>query len=127
MANTLTKLDIHLTFHIKHNGPTLRHNDIPRIHEYIGGIVRSMGGSAIAIGGVNDHVHILLTLPKTLSMSEMVKTIKAFSVSPSLIEPTTKYIRNQEEHHRVHTFKEEYLKILQGYGITYDERYVFDD
>ncbi len=51
----------------------------------------------------------------------------AFSVSPSLIEPTSKYIRNQEEHHRVHTFKEEYLKILQGYGITYDERYVFDD
>lgn len=151
MANTLTKLDIHLTFLIKHNGPTIRHNDISRLHEYIGGIVRSMGGSAIAIGGVNDHVHILLTLPKTISMSEMVKTIKArsstwiktidpvyshfawqegygaFSVSPSLIEPTAKYIRNQEEHHRVHTFKEEYLKILQGYGITYDERYVFDD
>ena len=98
-----------------------------------------------------DHIHILASLPKNMCVSEFVKTIKvnsskwmktinhyytrfawqlgfgAFSVSPSILDNTIRYIKNQAEHHRVKTFQEEYKMILDAYGIEYDERYIFAD
>ena len=105
-------------------------------------------GILIEIGGMPDHVHVLTSLPKTMALSDFVRTIKAessrwikglnpyysrfswqdgygaFSVSASLIPKVVEYIRNQESHHKVKTFMEEYKAFLQAYGIDYDERYL---
>jgi len=151
MASTLVKIDIHLIFHIKSTGIKMRTEDLDRIFPYIGGIIKSMGGLPIEIGGMPDHVHILTSLPKTMTLTDFVRTIKAncskwmksmdayydaftwqegygaFSVSPSLIDKTVQYIRCQAEHHRKRTFREEYKLFLEAYGIQYDERYAFGD
>ena len=151
MASTLVKNDIHIIFHVKSTGIVMREKDLSRIFSYIGGVIRSVGGIPIEIGGVVNHVHILTSLPKTKSLSDFVRIIKtesslwmknidqyydkfswqdgygAFSISPNQINRTINYIRNQKEHHKTMTFQSEYKSFLDGYGIKYDERYIFDD
>ena len=151
MASTLVKIDIHLIFHVKNTGIKLRESDLDRIFSYIGGIIKGQGELPIAIGGRPDHIHILTSIPKTMSLADFVRVIKAesskwikkiapsydnfswqngygaFSVSPSLLEKTTAYIINQEKHHKKLSFKEEYKKFLDAYHIEYDEQYVFID
>jgi len=129
----------------------MRSEDLARIFAYIGGIIKSLGEIPLEVGGQSDHIHILTSLPKTMPLTEFVRTIKAnsskwmkgldasydhfvwqegygaFSVSPSLIEKTVRYIRNQEEHHKKHSFQDEYKLFLEAYGISFDERYVFGD
>ena len=151
MASTLVKINVHLVFHVKSTGIKMREEDLGRVFSYIGGIIRNIGGAPIQIGGMADHVHILSSLPKTLSLADFVRTIKAdsskwiktlddyyqtfawqegygsFSVSPSLLNKTIKYIQGQVEHHKKRTFIEEYKLFLEAYGIDYDERYAFKD
>ena len=151
MASTLVKNDIHLIFHTKSQGVKIRESDLDQIHAYLGGIIRNIGGIPIIVGGINDHVHILTSLPKTMALTDFVRTVKAnsstwikqqdnhyaqfawqegygaFSVSPSLIDKTVNYIRNQAEHHMRHTFREEYKLFLDASGIQYDERYAFEE
>ena len=129
----------------------MHEDDLPRIFAYIGGVINGVNGLPIAVGGRPDHIHILASLPKTMSLADFIRAIKAdsskwikklrddyasfewqegygaFSVSPSLIDKTVNYIRGQEEHHRKRSFQEEYRLFLEAYGIQYDERYVFDD
>ena len=151
MANTYTQLYTHVVFHTKSTGIVIRDEDLNRVFEYIGGIIRSEGSIPIAVGGVADHIHILMTLPKTIAMSDFVRVIKAksskwlktvdayyepfqwqegygaFSVSPSLMARTTRYIFGQAEHHKTKTYHDEYCDTLKAYGIKYDERYAFGD
>ena len=151
MGSSLVKIDVHLVFHIKTTSPKLQPDDFERIWLYIGGIIRNIGGIVIQIGGVSDHIHILSSLPKNMTIADFVRTIKiesskwiktindkyqsfawqngygAFSVSPSIIPNVMEYIKNQSEHHRVKTFEDEYRAILDAYGIEFDERYVFND
>ena len=151
MANTYTQLNIHIVFHTKSTGIIMRDEDLERVFQYIGGIIRDESAISFAVGGVADHIHILTTLPKTIALSDFVRSIKAksskwlktvdeyyeffqwqegygaFSVSPSLMERTTKYILTQAEHHKTHTYCEEYRTILEGYGVEFDERYAFGD
>ena len=129
----------------------MRNEDLPRIFSYIAGIIKGLGGMPIEIGGVKDHVHILASMPKTMSLAEFVRSIKidsnkwiksldrsyipftwqdgygAFSISASQVEKTTQYIQKQAEHHTKHSFNEEYKMFLDAYGIQYDERYAFGD
>ena len=105
---------------------------------------------AIEIGGVTDHVHLLLSLPSTISVAKALQLIKggsskwvhetfpehrlfgwqvkygAFAVSVSLLEKTIQYIRKQEEHHRKLTFQEEFVALLQKHRIAYDDRYLWE-
>lgn len=151
MGSSLVKIVAHIIFHVKTTSPIIATDDLEPLFKYINGIITNIGGVLVQIGGVSDHIHILSTLPKNMSISEFVKTIKvdsskwmktvdrkyqtfswqsgygAFSVSPSVIIKTTEYIRNQMEHHRVKTFQEEYKMFLDAYGIEHDERYVFSD
>lgn len=151
MASTLVKNDIHLTFHVKSTSVKIQEADLGRLFSYVGGIIQSINGVATEVGGMPDHLHILCSLPKTISLADFVRIIKAesskwmkqldrtymgfewqegygaFSVSPSLIEKTVKYIRNQAEHHKRTSFREEYQAFLQACGISYDERYAFGD
>ena len=79
MASTLVKTIIHLVFHVKSTSVKIREEDLERVFPYIGGIIRNLGGASIQIGGMPDHVHILASLPKTMSLSDFVRTIKAQS------------------------------------------------
>ena len=151
MANTYTQLYTHIVFHTKSTGIVMRDEDLGRVFKYIGGIIRSEGSIPFAVGGVVDHIHILMTLPKTVTMSDFVRVIKAksskwlksvdscyesfqwqegygaFSVSPSVMERTKNYIFGQAEHHKTKSYHDEYCETLDAYGIKYDERYAFGD
>lgn len=129
----------------------MRTEDLGRIFSYVGGIINGIGGIPMEVGGVENHIHILATLPKIMSLSDFVRVIKtdssrwikkidsyysrfswqegygAFSVSSTVVDKTANYIRNQARHHKRKTFREEYKLFLDAYGIEYDERYAFDD
>jgi putative transposase len=116
----------------------------------MGGIARQNGMEAIEIGGMPDHVHILLSLPPTLSIAKALQLIKggsskwvhetfpgewrfawqvkyaAFSVSVSVLDRIVKYIRNQEAHRRQMSFQEEFLAPCKKHRIAYDERYLWE-
>ena len=151
MASTLTKIYIHLIFHIKTTSVKIRVNDLQRLFVYVGGIIKNHDGIPVAIGGIEDHMHILFALPKTSAVSEFARIVKAnssrwiksidkfysnfewqegygaFSVSPTLIDKTTDYVLNQAKHHAKRTFIDEYKLFLNAYGIKYDEHYAFSD
>ena len=151
MANTYTQLYTHIVFHTKSTCITMREADLERVFQFIGGIIREEGAIPFAVGGVDDHIHILTTLPKTIALKDFVRAIKAksskwlktvdsyyesfqwqegygaFSVSPSLLERTKKYIFTQAEHHKSKSYHDEYCETLDAYGIKYDERYAFCD
>jgi REP element-mobilizing transposase RayT len=120
-----------------------------RLWPFLGGIARQNDMKAIEIGGAEDHVHILLSLPSTMAISKALQLMKggsskwihgtfpeqrlfawqeeygAFSVSVSQLDKTIDYIRGQEAHHRKMTFQEEFLALLKKHRIEYDERYLW--
>jgi REP element-mobilizing transposase RayT len=119
-----------------------------RLHEYIGGTVRGIDGAPLQVGGVDDHVHMLLGLKATQCIADIIREIKkastswvrdeigdrsfhwqdgygAFTVSRSNLLKVADYIRTQEEHHRKRTFRDEYAAFLNHHGITYDERHLW--
>jgi REP element-mobilizing transposase RayT len=140
---------MHYIFSTKNRQKTITPDLEERLWPYLGGIARENKMKALAIGGIEDHAHLLLSLPSTLSIAKAIQLIKggsskwvtetfpshrgfewqegygAFSVSISHIQNTVAYINDQKEHHRQQTFEEEYLAILKKHGIEYDERYVF--
>jgi len=121
-----------------------------RLWPFMAGIGRQNGITATAIGGVEDHVHMLLSLPATIPVSKAMQLIQggsskwihetfpdqrlftwqekygAFSVSVSQLDTIARYIKNQKEHHRRRSFWEEFLMLLKRHGIQYDERYLWD-
>jgi REP element-mobilizing transposase RayT len=151
MANTMVKNYMHLIFHIKSTSVQMQQGDLPRIFAYIGGIIKELGGIPFIVGGMPDHVHLLITLPKNMTLvdlaritkaksSRWIKTISsdyctfawqdgygAFSVSPSILEKTVDYIKNQERHHQKKSYQDEYKAFLEAYKIPYDEKYIFND
>lgn len=150
MANTYTKLNIHIVFHVKSTGICIKYEDLPEVFAYIGGIIRNVGGYPITIGGIENHIHILATMPKTMSVSEFVQKIKAnssrwiktldnyyesfawqegfgaFCVSPSLLKKTIRYIETQEKHHHEESVRDEFIRFLKVNGIEFDERYLIN-
>ena len=151
MANSLVKIDIHIIFHIKSTSIQMRQDDLSRIFTYIGGILKELGSVPIIVGGITNHIHILTTLPSNITLSDMMRTTKAkscrwiktltpeyaafawqdgygaFSVCPSILDKVINYIRNQEKHHRVKSFEDEYLSLLNAYQIPYDNNHIFND
>ena len=150
MPQSLSKVIIHIIFSTKDRHPWLDANVLPRMHAYLATICRDAGVGAFRVGGVADHVHLVTTLPRTLSQADMLEGLKkksskwikglapdyhhfywqrgygAFSVSPSQLDVLLEYVENQEEHHRSRTFQEEYREFLRKHGVEYDERYVWD-
>ena len=149
MANTYTSLHYHVIFSTK-NRELLIHQDIEqRVWSYLGGISRENDMKALLVGGIENHLYLLLGLPAALSVSKALQLIKggssgwmkenlpgmgslawqdgyaAFTVSKSQVPEVEEYIRGQREHHRVRTFEEEYRTFLDRREIDYDEEYVF--
>ena len=150
MTNTYTSLHYHLVFSTKHRYPWITSDIEERIWAYLGGIAREHKMKAIHVGGMEDHAHILLGTPPTMTISKAAQLVKggsskwihdtfptlqafgwqdgygAFSVSKSGLDAVIDYIQNQREHHRDLTFKTEFLTLLQRHEVEYDERYLWD-
>lgn len=148
MPSTHLSLHFHIVFSTKGRHPFIDAAWRARLHEYLGGLVRAADGIPEAIGGTADHVHLLVGLKATHTLSAFVQDIKqtssrwihetigvknspwqqgygAFTVSESNREAAKEYIAKQEEHHRTKSFQEEYLAFLQKHGVQYDERYLW--
>jgi putative transposase len=139
----------HCVFSTKDRRPFITPELRERLWPFLGGIARQNKMKAVEIGGVADHIHILLSLPSTMPISKAMQLIKggsskwmhesfpdrrlfawqeeygAFSVSISQLDTIIAYIKNQEEHHRKMTFQEELLKLLKRHQIEFDERYLW--
>ena len=140
----------HCVFSTKERRPFITPALRERLWPFLGGIARQNKMTAIEIGGVADHVHVLLSLPSTMSIAKALQLIKggsskwvhetfpeqrlfgwqekygAFSVSVSQLTKIVQYIKGQEEHHRTTTFQEEFLALLQKHQIAYDERHLWE-
>jgi REP element-mobilizing transposase RayT len=150
MPHTYSYLAYHIVFSTKGRAQSINRELASNLHAYIGGIVREEGGVPVIINGVPDHVHLLVILPASISIANLLRVVKtnsskwihqkwpdhssfgwqagygAFSVSRSVMDKTEKYIFQQEEHHRKMTFQEEFLMLLKQHNIEYDERYIWD-
>jgi len=151
MSQSLSKLYVHLIFHIKGSEVSIKNEDKNDLFAYIGAIIKDNESIPIIINGTEDHVHILCIMSKNIALSKLIEEIKrhssrwiksrgtdyklfawqggysGFSVSQSLHDKTKMYIENQEVHHKKMTFKEELIAFLIEYGIEYDERYLWTD
>ncbi len=147
MPSTHVSLHYHLIWSTKIRQPMIREAWQERLHAFLGGAVRTVGGVPLAVGGMCDHVHLLIGLRATHTLSEVVRDIKhsssqwvhetlkehgfawqdgygAFTVSASQIATVKEYIGRQVEHHRKLTFQDEYRSFLQQSGVDYDERFL---
>lgn len=150
MANTYSQLYIHIVFAVKARQNLISADWKEEVYKYITGIVTSKEQKLIAINGMPDHVHILIGLKPDKSISDLVRDIKAnsskfindknwingkfewqtgfgaFSYSHSQLTNVINYIRNQEEHHKTKTFKEEYIEFLKLFNVDFKNEYLFD-
>ena len=149
MPQSLCKNYIHLVFSTKRRQNLISEGIQDEFFRYLCGIVNNIGCLAIVAGGIENHVHILFELARTMALSVAVKKIKtnsskwirsvggvfdfdwqdgyaAFSVGQSNVEPVRKYILNQKEHHKDEDYQNELKRYFQIYKIDYDERYVWD-
>src|SRR5262245_41641611 len=150
MPQSLAAVYMHIVFSTKHRQPLIADDVAPRLHAYLGGIVRNHGGIAVEVGGMPDHVHMLVSLGRTTSVAELVGVVKAnstnwvhatfprltefcwqagygaFSVSVSNLDAVIQYIRNQSEHHQSMSFQDELREMWRRHRIEWDERYVWD-
>jgi REP element-mobilizing transposase RayT len=146
MGSTFFSLHYHVVFSTKHRRPLLRDEGLARMHSYLGGIIRGMNGVAEIVGGVADHVHMLLSLRPVHCLADVMRDLKkestnwakaeldrsfswqegyaAFTVSPTATEAVRKYIANQEAHHAKRSFVDELKELLNSAGIEYDEKYL---
>jgi len=138
----------HIVFGTKGRLPMISQDIRPRFHEYLGGIVRGLGGIAIAIGGIDDHVHLLIKLKPTINFADFMRDLKSssskwakengvrkfawqrrygsFTVSESQVERVRKYVLEQERHHSRVNFKSEFEALLSSHNITIDD-FVWQD
>jgi len=143
--HSFISVHVHCVWTTKNRDPSLHSKLRERLWRYLGGIARENKMKALAIGGAADHVHIVLSLPATLSVAKMVQLLKgnsskwihetfsemrsfewqegygAFSIGVSAIDATRTYIQNQAEHHRRRTFREEFETMLRKHGFDFDE------
>jgi len=139
-----TNLLYHIVFATKERAPLITNELRPRLHEYLGGIIKGLEGVPIEINGTADHVHILARLRPTIAVSEFMSKLKAsssgwakrqtrgrfawqarfaaFTVSESQVDHVRRYIGTQEEHHRRHSFTDEFRSMLKANRLEFDER-----
>jgi putative transposase len=151
MADTYTQIYIHVVFAVKGRANPISTSHKEELYRYITGIVTNKEQKLIAINGMPDHVHILLGLKPTVTLSDLVRDIKAnssrfinekrwmkgkfewqngfgaFSCGHSQLDTVIQYIRNQEEHHRSKTFREEYVEFLDRYAVDYKPEFLPED
>ena len=151
MAQSLAKVTLHIVFSTKYRYPFLHDSTIRhKTHAYMGGICNRLGCPAIAVGGVDDHAHILCSLSRTLTIADLLEEVKkcssawvkdtnpdlqqfrwqggyaVFSVSERAVDIVRRYIQNQEAHHGKKNFQRELRTLLAEHKVEYDERFIWD-
>jgi REP-associated tyrosine transposase len=151
MSQSLSQIYLHVVFSTKERRPFLQDTACrDAMHKCLAKTSNELDCPCLEAGGVDDHVHILSRLSKTMSASDFIKELKratsawvkaefpkmdafywqagygAFSASPSHVGPLKSYIQNQEEHHRKESFQDEFRRLCRKYEIDIDERYVWD-
>lgn len=148
MSSTHLSLHYHVVFSTKERHPLIVQEWRDRLHAYLGGIIRDIGGVPECIGGVADHVHLMIGLKATHRLCDVIRDIKvssskwihdtlalrefawqdgygAFTVSENRRESVKRYIQNQEAHHKIRAFEDEYLTFLRQAGVEFDERFLW--
>lgn len=150
MAQTLTKVYIHVVFSTKNRDDLIAPEFEKELFAYIGGVLRKHNSVLIAANATENHVHLLISQLKNISLSDLLRELKkasslwiktknsvfknfqwqagfgAFSIGQSQIETVMNYIAGQKEHHRTELFEDEYRKFLQKYEVDFDEQYFLD-
>ena len=147
MSHTYVSDLVHCVFSTKDRRNAIKPEKLTNLWSYLGGIARKNGFKALAIGGTENHVHILLSLPATMPLAKAMQLLKggsskwmndagdeafswqegygAFTVGISQQAKTTAYINSQADHHRKHPFEEEFLAFLKKHALDYDPKYVW--
>ena len=151
MSQSLAKILAHLVFSTKNRRRDLRDTALrAELHRYMGGILANLDCQPVVVGGVEDHVHLLFALSRTITVAEVVKEVKRsssiwlranhpgctdfawqsgygiFSIAYSQIEAVRTYITNQEEHHHKMSYQDEVITLLQKYDVPFDERFLWE-
>ena len=148
MSQSFTNLLNHLIFSTKDRRPVITLDYQPRLYDYIGGIIRELGGVSLGINGIEDHVHVVTKLRPDKALSDVLRVLKcnasgwmhdlfpslaefswqrgyaAFTVSQSNVEDVRRYVAGQKEHHEKISFRDEFIGFLKENYIEYDERFV---
>lgn len=149
MSQSLSKLYIHLIFHTKNNENFINADIESELYAYLGGLLKDIKCVPIKINGIENHIHILCIMSKNISLADLTEDVKrnssrwiktkgdkfknfawqggygGFSVSQSKADIVKQYIENQKEHHKTVSFKEEYVRFLEEYGIDFNEDYLW--
>ncbi len=148
---SFTQLNYHVVFATKHRRRTIAKEYQGLIYSYLGGIVRSFDGFLDCVGGIEDHVHLLVSIPPKIAVSDAIRSIKsntsrwfneqswsvdgfewqkgygAFTVSYSQMDRVRGYIAKQESHHQRSSFQQEYIALLEKHNIDFELKYLFED
>lgn len=147
MSSTYLSLHYHIVFGTKNREPLIDTAWRARLHEYLGGTIRGLGGYPEGVGGVVDHVHLLIGLKSTYCLADVMRELKkassawvhqeigkeafawqegyaAFTISSTSLDAVRDYIANQEEHHKAMPFRKELAAILDKAGVEYDPRFL---
>jgi REP element-mobilizing transposase RayT len=151
MANTYTQIHIQFVFAVKYREGLIHLSFKDELYQYITGIIKNHHHKLLAINGMPNHLHILVGMRPTQSISDLMQDIKgssskwinekkflkvkfewqegygAFSYSKSQVNSVINYIKNQEQHHATKSFRQEYLEFLELFEVVYDERFIFKE
>jgi putative transposase len=148
MSHAFSNLLTHIVFSTKERRALIEDEFENELHAYLGGLIKESGGKAYIVGGTENHIHLLVSLPPKVCLSDVIRFVKsnstnfvkakfnrrlfawqtgygAFSVSKSNVPQVVKYIQNQKEHHRKISFQEEFVQFLRANAIEYDERWLW--
>jgi len=149
MANTYTQIYIHVVFAVEGRQNLIKPENNDELQKYITGIVSGQKQKLIAINNMPDHLHLLVGLKPDMTLSDLMRDVKAgsskyinenrwvagrfswqegfgaFSYSRSQLGTVIRYIENHQKHHAKKSFRDEYIDLLEKFGVDYDRRYVF--
>jgi len=149
MSQSLSKLYVHIVFHVKNNRILIRPETEQELYAYIGGVIKKNASIPIRINGVGNHIHILSTMSKNISLAKLVEEIKThssrwiktkgnyykdfawqggyggFSVSQSAVDIVSNYIDRQKLHHRKLSREDEYVSLLRKHSVVFDDNYLW--
>jgi putative transposase len=151
MANTYHQIYLQLVFAVKYRAAVLDKAWRSQAQGVIGNLINETGCKTLIVNGVEDHMHCFVGLRPAVSVSDLMKTVKAksslyinshsltsqrfewqegygvFSYRQRDVDMIYKYVQNQEDHHRIKTFRAEYLDLLKEFEVSYDEQYIFQE
>jgi len=150
MPQSFSQVLLHIVFSTKNRQPFITPEIKSELHSYIGGCLKSYDSFPYIVGGVEDHIHIACSLPRTITISELVEKLKrssshkakeiapagkefgwqtgygAFSLGQSQLKHVVNYINSQEEHHKKQSFQDEFIEFLEKYNVQYDSKYIWE-